>query len=201
MSELTEMLNRCELKNIISFIISGVTDNEPEDYGANQDIIKKSFDSLLDKLEKMFPAANRDNDEFFSIISEFSSVQQRTYLEMGVLIGLQLYRTLNTTLEINSKSDKITKKTPEKELLEILANARIDNAIEDRLKSTPEYMTARKRQRDLHDNIKKSIGLTENQKVAVDDVVSATNLTGAEYGRVAYNMGLQDGIKLVSELK
>lgn len=191
MSELTEMLSRCELDHIISYVISGVTDNEPEAYDISEDAFNKSLDKLFDDLEKMFPTASRENDELFDSINKFSSAQQRVYLKMGILIGLQLYRTLNTTSE---------KKTQDKELLGILASARIDNALEERLKSTPEYMATRKRQSEMHDNIK-NIGLTKCQEVAVDDVVSATNLTGSEYGKAAYMLGLQDGIKLSSEIK
>lgn len=43
--------------------------------------------------------------------------------------------------------------------------------------------------------------LTKGQMKAVDRAISAANASGAEYGKVAYNEGFYDGLKLISELK
>ncbi len=43
--------------------------------------------------------------------------------------------------------------------------------------------------------------LDEEQATVVDRVVSATNECSAAYCRAAYRLGLQDGIRLASEVK
>lgn len=194
MSELTDMLQRSNLHNIISFIISG-TDCEPSEYNADQ--IKNSFDTLFDHLEQMFPSASRENEELFSAINEFSSAHQQAYLYMGVLIGLKLHKTFNSSLEEIPQNPE---KSHDENILQILANARIDNELENILKNSTEYIITRKKQTEAYDKTK-NIGLTQAQDILVDNAVSAANTTGAVYGRIAYNLGMQDGIKLVSELK
>ncbi len=44
-------------------------------------------------------------------------------------------------------------------------------------------------------------GLSKEQKTSVDKAISAANDCGAAYGAVAYRLGLQDGIRLASEVK
>lgn len=107
MSELTEMLNRCELNNLISFIIYGAKQNETEINIIEQNAIEISFDRLFDNLEKIFPTANRDNEELFSAVNEFSTTLQNSYLKMGVLVGLQLQKSLNTELILSNKTKNI----------------------------------------------------------------------------------------------
>ena len=45
------------------------------------------------------------------------------------------------------------------------------------------------------------LGLTAEEKKVVDRVIAANNHTGAVYGAVAYRCGMEDGIKLVWEMK
>ena len=47
----------------------------------------------------------------------------------------------------------------------------------------------------------RGIELDEKQRLIVDDAISASNFYGVMYAHCAYRLGLQDGIKLMSELK
>lgn len=88
----------------------------------------------------------------------------------------------------------------EENLIKILAEERIYNALEDKLKVSPSYLKAMKEQRKTSEKLDK-MKLTKKQMKAVDRAISAANAGGAEYGKVAYNQGFYDGLKLISELK
>ena len=45
------------------------------------------------------------------------------------------------------------------------------------------------------------MGLTGEQKCAIDQVITANNHTGAVYGAVAYRVGMEDGIRLRMEME
>ena len=62
------------------------------------------------------------------------------------------------------------------------------------------YQEMLKRQDKTFKELDKA-GLSKEQKSIVDRAISAVNECGATYGAAAYELGLQDGIKLMSELK
>jgi len=80
------------------------------------------------------------------------------------------------------------------ELLEILGQNRIDNALEkallvcDRYKETKDKASARL-------DYALQLDMSKEQKTA------AYNLCASEYGRAAYFQGLHDGIRLVNEIR
>lgn len=88
----------------------------------------------------------------------------------------------------------------EDNLIDILTKERINNELEDKLRVASCYLEAVNKQGKACDKLDK-MKLTKNQKRAVDQAISAANASGAAYGRIAYNQGFQDGIKLISELK
>lgn len=87
----------------------------------------------------------------------------------------------------------------EKEILDTLVDERME-ALEDIAGGDEEYQEVRKEQLEAFENLGR-MGLTEDQRAAVDDIISKVNRSGAVYGRIAFKQGLKDGARLMSELK
>lgn len=87
----------------------------------------------------------------------------------------------------------------EKEILDTLVDERME-ALEDIAGGDEEYQAVRKEQLEAFENLGQ-MGLTEDQRAAVDDIISKVNRSGAVYGRIAFKQGLKDGARLMSELK
>ena len=85
-------------------------------------------------------------------------------------------------------------------LLEIIAVHRIGNNLDEAVEKDKDYQEALAQQQEAFDMLDE-LGLTAEQKKAVDRVIAANNHTGAVYGAVAYRCGMEDGIKLVWEMK
>lgn len=93
---------------------------------------------------------------------------------------------------------KMGKKTGS--LLDLLVRVRTHKALDRAVVESKAYQYTLKRQDEAFDRLDKA-GLSGKQKTIVDRAISAANDCGAVYGAVAYRLGLQDGIKLMSELK
>lgn len=91
-------------------------------------------------------------------------------------------------------------KMTKENLIDILAEERMYNTLEDKLNTAPYYLEAKKEQRKSSDKLDK-MKFTKKQMKAIDRAVSAANASGAEYGKAAYNLGFHDGVKLIFELK
>ena len=87
----------------------------------------------------------------------------------------------------------------EREILDSLVDERME-ALEDIAGRDEEYQAVRKEQLEAFENLGQ-MGLTEDQRAAVDDIISKVNRSGAVYGRIAFKQGLKDGARLMSELK
>lgn len=98
-----------------------------------------------------------------------------------------------------TKAGTTTAKNKRKSMLAILAQERTKNAIDTILVGRRDYQAAWKEFDRAHEQLKKT-GLTASQQEAVDNLVSASNSCAAIHSRVAYRLGMQDGIKLASEL-
>lgn len=85
-------------------------------------------------------------------------------------------------------------------ILDILVKIRTVKALDEAVDKSNAYQETLKRQDKAFDALDKA-GLSREQKDIVDRAISAANDCGAAYGAVAYELGLQDGIKLMSELK
>lgn len=81
-------------------------------------------------------------------------------------------------------------------ILDILVKTRTVKALDEAVEKSNAYQETLKRQDKAFDALDKA-GLSREQKDIVDRAISAANDCGA----VAYELGLQDGIKLMSELK
>lgn len=86
-----------------------------------------------------------------------------------------------------------------REILDSLMSERME-VLEDIANGDEEYQAVRK---GLLEAFKKldQMGLSDDQRAVVDDVVSKVNRSGAVYGKIAFKQGLKDGAKLMSELK
>lgn len=91
-------------------------------------------------------------------------------------------------------------KIQKEKILDILVKTRTVKALDEAVEKSNAYQETLKRQDKAFDALDKA-RLSREQKDIVDRAISAANDCGAAYGAVAYELGLQDGIKLMSELK
>ena len=87
-----------------------------------------------------------------------------------------------------------------KYLLDIFVKIRTVKALDKAVSRSKAYQTTLKRQDKAFDRLEKA-GLDKEQSSVVDTAISAANDCGAVYGAVAYRLGLQDVIRLASEIK
>ena len=85
-------------------------------------------------------------------------------------------------------------------LLEIIAAYRTGDDLDEAVRKDKDYQEALAKQQEAFAMLEE-MNLKKEQKNVVDRVVSAYNHTGAVYGAVAYRCGMEDGIRLVRELK
>ena len=57
--------------------------------------IENAYDSLFDSLENMFPNADRRDSDLLSAVMAFSTTYSEVYFEMGILVGMQIYKNLD----------------------------------------------------------------------------------------------------------
>jgi hypothetical protein len=98
------------------------------------------------------------------------------------------------------KANKGMEKMQKEKILDILVKTRTVKALDEAVEKSNAYQETLKRQDKAFDALDKA-RLSREQKDIVDRAISAANDCGAAYGAVAYELGLQDGIKLMSELK
>ena len=91
-------------------------------------------------------------------------------------------------------------KMRKEKLLDILVKARTVKALDEAVCKSNAYQETLKQQDKTFDTLDKA-GLSNEQKAIVDRAISTANDCGAAYGAVAYRLGLQDGIRLASEVK
>ena len=95
--------------------------------------------------------------------------------------------------------DKGMGKKDKNNLLNILIKERTVKALDKAVHKSRTYQKAQKQQDKAFDTLDKA-KLSKEQSSIVDNVISASNACGAAYGATAYKLGLQDGIRLMSEL-
>ena len=86
-----------------------------------------------------------------------------------------------------------------KSLLDLLVRLRTYKVLDRASEKNRYYRTTLKEQDKAYDELDKA-GLSREQKRIVDKALSALNANGAAYGKVAYRLGLHDGIRLMSEV-
>ncbi len=85
-------------------------------------------------------------------------------------------------------------------LLDLLVWVRTHKALDRAAMKSKDYQYTLKQQDEAFGRLDKA-GLSGEQKTIVDGAISAANHCGTVYGAVAYRLGLQDGIRLASEVK
>ena len=85
-------------------------------------------------------------------------------------------------------------------LLDRIASQRMGRDIDRVLRKDREYRDAVKQQDIAFDELKK-LGLDKAQRQTIDRAISADNQCGADYGAVAYRLGMKDGIRLMTEIR
>lgn len=98
------------------------------------------------------------------------------------------------------EADKGIGKKGKDSLLDILIKTRTVKALDEAVDKSSAYQETLERQDAVFDALDKA-GLSREQKTTVDRAISAANDCGAVYGAVAYELGLHDGIKLMSEIR
>lgn len=88
----------------------------------------------------------------------------------------------------------------EEKLLDILVRERMEKALNMLLRNNQDYQKAMKMLDEEYDKIKK-VNLSDKQCLMIDRLISSANHCGAVYGEAAYKLGLQDGARIMSELK
>lgn len=94
MSEFSDMLERVKLSSIIGYLMYGTENSVVEDKGTYEERIENAYDKIFETLENMFPSANKENEELFGAVMDFSITHNEVYLEMGIIVGVQMYKNL-----------------------------------------------------------------------------------------------------------
>ena len=84
-------------------------------------------------------------------------------------------------------------------LLDIFFSDRMET-LEDIVNGDEGYRTVRKGQLQAQEKLE-TMGLTNEQKLVIQELLSSANQSAAIYGKIAYEQGFKDGAKLMSELK
>lgn len=85
-------------------------------------------------------------------------------------------------------------------LLDILITSRMRDELDSTLHNYEDFQDALKKQDIAFKQLDK-LKLSRKQSLIIDKAISANNHYGAMYAYCAYRLGLQDGVKLMSELK
>ena len=84
-------------------------------------------------------------------------------------------------------------------ILDLLADARLEQ-LDEEINSVEEYQSVRKEQLQLQEQLE-TMGLSDEQRSIVHDLLTKTNQCSAIYGKNAYKQGIMDGAKFMKELK
>lgn len=85
-------------------------------------------------------------------------------------------------------------------LLEIIAANRTGDSLDEIMAKDKDYQDALTQQQIAFDRLDE-LGLTKEQKGAIDQAITANNHFGATYGAVAYRFGMEDGVRLRVEME
>lgn len=85
-------------------------------------------------------------------------------------------------------------------LLEIIAAHRTGDDLDEAVRKDKGYQEALSQQGKAFDRLN-TLGLTAEQKRAVDQAITENNNVGAVYGAVAYRVGMEDGIRFRLEME
>lgn len=112
-SEFNTIWDRIKLDSVIGYLIYG-SETEPQKNGEYQSRIVNAYDEIFDVLEHIMPSVSRQDEDLFNAVMDFSIVHNEVYLEMGLLMGFQLYKEIE---ESRQKLDMGNMKTVLKKIL------------------------------------------------------------------------------------
>ncbi|MDO5549040.1 MAG: hypothetical protein Q4F79_11205 [Eubacteriales bacterium] len=104
MSELTEMLKKADLANLTSYFLYGVGENGTV-FESYEKTLEESYDVLFDQLEAMYPSADRTDNDLYDSVIDFAALHEDIYLEAGLLIGFQLYKSMECGYQNHKEND------------------------------------------------------------------------------------------------
>ena len=87
----------------------------------------------------------------------------------------------------------------EEGILNMVANMRLD-ILDEVINTDEEYRSVRKKQMMLQEKLD-AIGLSEEQKAVIQELLTKSNESSAIYGKIVYKQGFRDGAKFMCELK
>lgn len=104
MHEISDVLKRGKISNILSYLIFATGENEAmvESYDS---AIDESYETFFADIESLYTDARREDNKPFDIISEFACVHDDIYFEAGMLVGFQLYKELTEKHEHHADKD------------------------------------------------------------------------------------------------
>ena len=85
-------------------------------------------------------------------------------------------------------------------LLEIIAHNRMGDNLDEVVRKDKDYQRALAQQQIAFDRLE-DLEVTREQKSMIDQAITANNHVGAVYGAVAYRCGMEDGIRLRTEME
>ncbi len=85
-------------------------------------------------------------------------------------------------------------------LLEIIAEHRTGDDLDEVLKNDKDYQEALAEQQEAFDRLD-GMEFTKEQKSEIDQAIMANNHFGAVYGAAAYRFGMEDGVRVRMEME
>ena len=85
-------------------------------------------------------------------------------------------------------------------LLEIIAEHRTGDDLDEVLKKDKDYQEALAEQQEAFDRLD-GMEFTKEQKSEIDQALMANNHFGAVYGAAAYRFGMEDGVRVRMEME
>lgn len=206
MYEISDVLKRSKFSNILSYLIYG-TGEDAEMVESYDCAIDESYETFFDNIENLYSDADRQDNKLFDIISEFACVHDDIYLEVGMLVGFQLYKGLTEKYEhadkditaiLEKRKQPFDTEHETSSALESFCMHRLNTALEESIRKDKSYQ---KKDEEIQKAIMSidKIGLTHNQWKTVDRALSACNARSSGYGEKAYMQGFKDVINLIIE--
>ena len=87
----------------------------------------------------------------------------------------------------------------EEGILNMVVDQRLE-ILDEVINMDEEYRSVRKEQMLLQEKLE-TIGLSEDQKAVVQELLTKSNLSNAIYGKIVYKQGFRDGAEFMCELK
>ncbi len=212
MTEFTKILDRIDISRIAAYFLYG-SESTSSITDSYEERISASYKEVYAKLETLFPTADKTDPALQDAISDLALTHSDVYLQVGVLIGFQLYKVLEKEYHSPKAAgiDKVIKnyitsagknrkdRQDEDCLLENFFEFRKCHSLEKMLACNEEYQNASRKCEEEVEKLGRQ-NLNDEQRSAVDKAISAANAAGAEYGAAAYQQGFDDARRLFMEL-